>query len=391
MNRNVRTITGFASAALVLAGTIACEVSKSRTPTSPTVAGPIAGVSITAPSPMSPANGADVLNTEPLRLVFANASSNSERKFWYVVELAADIGFQTKLYTHPRVEPASGQQTSVVVDGQLGTNATYYWRVKADDGANSSSYSSTAHFNLVVPVVIDPPTPVSPVNGQTTANNTPNLVVSNGAVQGRAGQVDYRFEIATDQAFTNIVSLAFVPRSGESTTTHASAPLPSGTQLFWRVRGTNGTVGSAYSAIQSFRTPAGPAPGPGPGPGPSPGPTPGPVGDWRSCGSTPGRAIVQCVHAAVRPPHTVAGAFEVTKRVAWLLRGGGAGLLLKPGGENITTWKGQSFSAGRIVYPNGHLFKLLSDIPTTNGPSWQDEGVDRELIPRYVPAIDPGS
>jgi hypothetical protein len=37
------------------------------------------------------------------------------------------------------------------------------------------------------------------------------------------------------------------------------------------------------------------------------------------------------------------------------------------------------------------LYKLLSDIPTTNGPSWQDEGVDRELIPRYVPAIDPGS
>jgi hypothetical protein len=87
----------------------------------------------------------------------------------------------------------------------------------------------------------------------------------------------------------------------------------------------------------------------------------------------------------------VAGAFEVTKRVAWLLRGGGAGLLLKPGGENIVTWKGQSFSAGRIVYPNGHLFKLLSDIPTTNGPSWQDEGVDRELIPRRVAPIDPGS
>jgi hypothetical protein len=230
---------------------------------------------------------------------------------------------------------------------------------------------------------------VSPVNGETTPTNTPNLVVANGSLTGRAGQVDYRYEVATDQAFSKIVSLALVGRSNGSTTTHPSAPLPGGSLLFWRVRGSNGTVTSPWSATQSFRTPA--VATPGPAPGPEPGPAPGPVGDWRSCGSTPGVAIVECVHAAVRPPHTVAGAFEVTKRVAWLLRGSGAGLLLKPGGENIVTWKGQSFSAGRIVYPNGHLFKLLSDIPTTNGPSWQDEGVDRELIPRYVPAIDPGS
>jgi hypothetical protein len=335
---------------------------------------------------MSPVNGAEVLNTEPLRLVFGNASSNSERKFWYVVELAADAGFTTKLYTAPRVEPASGEQTSVLVDARLGTDATYYWRVKADDGANSSSYSSTAHFDIVVPLVIDPPTPVSPVNGETTADNTPNLVVANGRVEGRVGQVDYRYEIATDQAFANIVSLAHVARSGGSTTTHPSAALPSGTLLFWRVRGGNGSVTSPYSATQSFRTPAAPAPGPGPGPGPSP----GPVGDWRSCGSTPGDNLVACVHAAVDPAHTEEGAFEVTKRVAWLLRGQGAGLLIKEGGENIVYWNGRWFSAGRIVYPNGHLYKLLGDIPSTNSPQWHDEGIDPGLIPRWVAPMDPG-
>jgi hypothetical protein len=75
------------------------------------------------------------------------------------------------------------------------------------------------------------------------------------------------------------------------------------------------------------------------------------------------------------------------KRVAWLLRGGGGGLLLKPGGENIVTWNGRSYSASRMCYPDGHIYKLLSDVPTTNGPSWQDDGfVDRSL---YVAAIDP--
>jgi hypothetical protein len=40
-----------------------------------------------------------------------------------------------------------------------------------------------------------------------------------------------------------------------------------------------------------------------------------------------------------------------------------------------------------MCYPDGHIYKLLSDVPTTNGPSWQDDGlVDRSL---YVPAIDP--
>jgi hypothetical protein len=107
----------------------------------------------------------------------------------------------------------------------------------------------------------------------------------------------------------------------------------------------------------------------------------------RSCGSTPGDTLVACVHAAVNPARTEEGAFEVTKRVAWLLRGGGGGLLIKRGGENIVHWRGEWYSAGRICYPDGRIFKVLSDIPTTNGPSWQDNGyVDRSL---YVPAIDP--
>jgi hypothetical protein len=96
---------------------------------------------------------------------------------------------------------------------------------------------------------------------------------------------------------------------------------------------------------------------------------------------------VACIVAAIRPARTVEGAFEVTKRVAWQLRGSGGGLLLKPGGENVVTWRGVSFAAARICFPDGHIWKVLSDVPTTNGPSWQDNDyVDRSL---YVPAIDP--
>lgn len=101
--------------------------------------------------------------------------------------------------------------------------------------------------------------------------------------------------------------------------------------------------------------------------------------------------------SALGPANTAgaAGAFEITKRVAWLLRGetsphgGPCGLLLKPAGENIISWMGQSFAAGRVCYPSGQIYKIMTDVGGTNGPQWADDGmVD---VSRYVAAIDPGT
>src|SRR5262245_5996930 len=65
-----------------------------------------------------------------------------------------------------------------------------------------------------------------------------------------------------------------------------------------------------------------PAPEPPPPPPPPPPPTAPSVEEWEKCASLtadkPG--LVRCVHAATKPVG-VDGAFEVTKRVAWLLRG----------------------------------------------------------------------
>jgi hypothetical protein len=99
--------------------------------------------------------------------------------------------------------------------------------------------------------------------------------------------------------------------------------------------------------------------------------------------------VIQCIHDRLNPPHTAAGAFEVTKRVAWAYRNEGAGLLIKNGGENIVSWKGRSFSASRVCLPDGHIFKVLSDVPTTNAPSFQDNDYVSPSL--YVPAIDPNS
>jgi hypothetical protein len=144
------------------------------------------------------------------------------------------------------------------------------------------------------------------------------------------------------------------------------------------------------SQMLQRRAPASPAPTP-PAPDPAPEPAPQPTPDDGTFGCTfsgDRYQLVECIHAHVNP-HNEYEAFEVTKRVAWGLRGEGAGLLIKTTGENIVPWKGYIFAAGRICYPDGHIFKVISDVGPggANGPSWQDNGfVDTKL---YLPALDP--
>jgi hypothetical protein len=274
MNRTVICLTKLTLAGVVAFAASGCEAEKSRSPLSPNVAGPIAGVSISPPTPVSPVNGSEVLNTQAVRLLFNNASSNGERPFWYVVELASDAAFANKLYANSRVNPAVGSQTSVVVDGTLPAERTYFWRVKADDGANESTFSTTARFDLVVPILLEAPGPVSPVNGVMTSSTQPTLTVNNGRVEGRAGRVEYWFEVALDQAFTRTIIQRGVERHASGSTSAQMPDLPSNTLLYWRAAGFNGTIAGSWSLVQSFRTPV-VAPTPPPSPGPSPTPPPG--------------------------------------------------------------------------------------------------------------------
>jgi hypothetical protein len=149
------------------------------------------------------------------------------------------------------------------------------------------------------------------------------------------------------------------------------------------------TCQGPVSGTQTLRRP-GSAEAPAPAPEPEPAPAPAAADPLFGCVVTPDRLdLVECIWDHIHPTDHVS-AFEVTKRVAWALRGEGAGLLIKNGGENIAAWRGYLFSSSRIVYPNGRLVKVIFDAGPggANGPSWQDAGdyVDPGL---YVPAMDP--
>ncbi|HUE87157.1 MAG TPA: hypothetical protein VMO26_13865 [Vicinamibacterales bacterium] len=251
---------------LAAMATVACETSKSANPLSPDIAGPLPGVEITAPKTLEPANGQQIVaDGAPQSLLIENAGTNGPRPLFLQVEVGTDATFQQLLHQADRVTPGPDGRTVYRLPEPLGPGHTYYWRARAADGANSGPYSSSAHFAVVEPVIIEPPTPLEPQGAITT--NRPNFVVRNGATVGPVGAVIYRFEVGTSDTAPPAVVVTATP-GGNGTTTITLGDLPFDRTLYWRVWATNGVVDSPYSGIVSFRTPAAPAPPPAPPPPP---------------------------------------------------------------------------------------------------------------------------
>jgi hypothetical protein len=277
----------------------ACEQSKSANPLSPDVAGPIPGVAITAPTPMQPANGQQlVASTENVTFLFGNPQTNGERPLWVQFQLASDVNFQQVLHQADRLTPGENGQTRYQLTEKLGTGGTYYWRVRGLDGANTGPYSSPANFTITDPVVIDAPVPAAPIGQLSTT--VPEFRLTNGRVSGPAKEVVYRIEVATSPDPASIIAVLSMPRNPSGTTVIApNQSLPFATTYFWRAYATDGDVTSPYSAVVSFRTAAAPPPAPAPSPSPTPiAPQPGTgtVGGPRNISESEVLSIVRSVH-----------------------------------------------------------------------------------------------
>ena len=103
MTPRAHTAVRLFAAGLGLLAAAACEQSKSANPLSPDVAGPIPGVAITAPTPMQPANGQQLVSTqENVQFVFGNPETNGQRPLWIQFQLASDANFQQVLHQADR-------------------------------------------------------------------------------------------------------------------------------------------------------------------------------------------------------------------------------------------------------------------------------------------------
>src|SRR5215211_2761791 len=135
MRRNMlRTL---APLALVMA-LAACEAQKSSNPLSPSVAGPIPGVEITPPKLLDPSQGFKFkANQQPIKLVIENSSSSGVRPVTYIFEVAGDAAFNNKVFARSGIVPGDGGRTTVLIEA-LELGRAYYWRARAEDGANNS-------------------------------------------------------------------------------------------------------------------------------------------------------------------------------------------------------------------------------------------------------------
>jgi hypothetical protein len=234
-----------------------CTLTKTENPLAPTVAGPIPGVNITAPNPLSPRDGFRVFNDQqPITLMLNNAQTSGVRPLYYLFEVASDAGFASTVFTLDKIQPGDGGRTTLKLTQNLASGRTYYWRSKAHDGANSGPFSSHATFEIVLPVSFQAPVPTGPINGAGVAGPRPTFTWTNAARTGTpTGNVDYEIEAADNGNFVPKITHMVVETPGSQTSVVLPPDLNLGKHYFWRVRARDNITIGPWSGYQDFWTP----------------------------------------------------------------------------------------------------------------------------------------
>ncbi len=348
--------------AVLLLALGACEAQKSSSPLSPSVAGPIPGVSITAPKLLEPAQGFKYKESEqPIKLLIENASSTGVRPVTYSFEVATDTEFTTKVYARSGVPPGDGGRTSVQID-RLDLGRAYYWRARADDGANTSQFAS-AQFEVLPKPQLNPPALLSPVNGERTASRRPALTVRNADRNAAVGDVSYEFQVAADQTFATLSTAGVVLEAAGQTSFTPAGDLGADQVFFWRARGVARETAGGWAPAQTFRTAAAVAPAPAPGPAPGPG---------GACVSSNPESIVKCERSKYgHMSHDQMAVFM--RNVAHSLNvngvsGGPYGILRKGSGTNCGGYSCDVLCAGSGS--GQRQYDILGDIDGAQSPGW---------------------
>jgi hypothetical protein len=260
-----RRILG-APAIIAVVLSAACGVDKSSNPLTPTVSGPIPGVNITAPATLRPTAGSKMRSDQqPYTLTVSNATTNGVRPLSYRFEISGDANFSALVVSRTDIAPGENGQTSVRLQDSLVSDRVYYWRARAEDGANTGPFSAVSSFDVFTPAVFGAPVPISPINNTVVSSVRPRFTFANAPRTGTPDGVNYTVEISDSSAFTATAS-ASVPEQGGPTSLDAPADLPMNKQVFWRVRAYDVNSTGPWSETQTFRTPA-PATGGGGGGG----------------------------------------------------------------------------------------------------------------------------
>jgi hypothetical protein len=184
----------------------------------------------------NPANGAV---NQPLatKLEWSIQGSNLHLRYQY--QIATDSNFAGK----PIITLPALNTSTTTVNGTYAT--TYFWRVRAFNGIDTSRWSEIRRFSTIPPPTIGVPSLLSPAS---SAKNIPVAPVTlTWSFANNA--LEYEVVVSDENTFTNIIA------SGKTTGTGSifSGVQPK-TRYYWRVRGINGTVLGPWSGGRWFET-----------------------------------------------------------------------------------------------------------------------------------------
>ncbi|MBD3218116.1 MAG: hypothetical protein GF310_07560 [candidate division Zixibacteria bacterium] len=219
-----------------------------------TVAGTGENVPPSVPALSSPNNGATISTVNPSLTVHNSYDSDGDAVVYHF-QVAFSNTFSNIVSQKSDVTEGGGSTTAWTVPIDLENGDTYFWRVRAFDGADYSAWSNSRSFNIQTGQNGVPSVPVvfSPENGAIVNTFWPDLVVYN-SVDPDGDFVRYQYQVAASTAFNTIIAEVSGYDQSASSTTSWQVPvqLQDQTTYWWRVRATDGELYSAFSEPSSF-------------------------------------------------------------------------------------------------------------------------------------------
>lgn len=191
----------------------------------------------TAPTLLSPANGATGVPVEAMT---------------YWSEVAGATGYQVVLSKSETFAPyaAEGNPTGHYQSFRLEPGTKYWWRVAAKNAAGRGPWSAVWTFTTATPLTAAPQLLSPPNNAQMAP---PKLTLTWSAVAEATG---YKLQLATNEIFTQ--GLVEYPTTGTSKVVELRLK----TKYWWRVAALNAGGRGPWSSVRYLTTAAPPVPAP---------------------------------------------------------------------------------------------------------------------------------